>query len=67
MQRAIASWWANRPLATKGLVVVAVPLLIFLGSVAALYAISRMEAQAERDVRQTIAIQIGRASCRERV
>ena len=57
MLRAIASWWANRPLATKGLVVVAVPLLIFLGSVAALYAISRMEAQAERDVRQTIAIQ----------
>lgn len=57
MARAIASFWANRPLATKGLVVVAVPLLIFLGSVAALYAISRMEAQAERDVRLTIAIQ----------
>lgn len=53
----IARWWANRPLATKGLVVVAVPLLIFLGSVAALYAISRMESQAEQDVRLTIAIQ----------
>jgi PAS domain S-box-containing protein len=53
----IACWWANRPLATKGLVVVAVPLLIFLGSVAALYAISRMEARAEQDVRLTIAIQ----------
>ncbi|ANK14156.1 ATP-binding protein [Erythrobacter neustonensis] len=52
-----ARWWANRPLATKGLVVVAVPLLIFLGSVAALYAISRMEARAEQDVRLTIAIQ----------
>lgn len=53
----IARWWANRPLASKGLVVVAVPLLIFLGSVAALYAISRLEARAEQDVRLTIAIQ----------
>lgn len=54
---AIAAWWANRPLATKGLVVVTVPLLIFLGSVAALFAISRMEARAEQDVRLTIGIQ----------
>jgi len=53
----IAVWWANRPLATKGLVVVAVPLLIFLGSVAVLLAIGRMEAEAEQDVRTTIAIQ----------
>lgn len=57
MGRSTSEWWANRPLATKGLVVVAVPLLIFLGSVAALYAISRMEARAEQDVRLTIAIQ----------
>lgn len=56
-RQVIALWWANRPLATKGLVVAAVPLLIFLGSVAALYAISRMEARAEQDVRLTIAIQ----------
>lgn len=55
--RRVSGWWANRPLASKGLVVVAVPLLIFLGSVAALYAISRLEAEAERDVRVTIAIQ----------
>lgn len=54
---AIAGWWANRALATKGLVVVALPLLIFLGSVAVLFAISRMEAEAEQDVRLTIAIQ----------
>lgn len=57
MGRAVSRWWANRPLATKGLVVVAVPLLIFLGSVAALYAISRVESRAEQDVRLTIAIQ----------
>ena len=57
MTRRISGWWANRPLATKGLVVVAVPLLIFLGSVAALYAISRLESRAEQDVRLTIAIQ----------
>ena len=50
-------WWANRPLATKGLVVVALPLLIFFGSVAVLLAIGRMEAEAEQDVRLTIAIQ----------
>ncbi len=53
----IAAWWANRSLASKGLVVVAMPLLIFLGSVAVLFAISRAEAQAEQDVRLTIAIQ----------
>ena len=57
MGRSIYDWWSNRPLATKGLVVVAVPLLIFLGSVAALYAVSRMESRAEQDVRLTIAIQ----------
>jgi len=57
MARGVSRWWANCPLATKGLVVVAVPLLIFLGSVAALYTISRMEARAEQDVRLTIAIQ----------
>jgi PAS domain S-box-containing protein len=53
----ISVWWANRPLATKGLVVVALPLLIFLASVAALFAISRTEARAEQEVRRTIAIQ----------
>jgi PAS domain S-box-containing protein len=53
----IAGWWANRSLASKGLVVVAVPLLIFIGSVAVLFTIGRMEAQAEQDVRLTIAIQ----------
>lgn len=53
----IAVWWANRPLASKGLVVVALPLLIFLGSVVVLLAIGRMEAEAEQDVRTTIAIQ----------
>lgn len=57
MAVSVSNWWANRPLATKGLVVVAVPLLIFLGSVAALYTISRMESRAEQDVRLTIAIQ----------
>ncbi len=57
MARSVSNWWANRPLATKGLVVVAVPLLIFLGSVAALYTISRMESRAGQDVRLTIAIQ----------
>lgn len=57
MVQSVSNWWANRPLATKGLVVVAVPLLIFLGSVAALYTISRMESRAEQDVRLTIAIQ----------
>lgn len=53
----IAGWWANRSLASKGLVVVALPLLIFLGSVAVLFAISRAESEAEQDVRLTIAIQ----------
>lgn len=53
----VATWWANRSLARKGLVVVAMPLLIFLSSVAVLFAISRAEAQAEQDVRLTIAIQ----------
>ncbi len=53
----IGNWWANRRLATKGLVVVALPLLIFLGSLAALFTINRLEARAGEDVRLTIAIQ----------
>jgi PAS domain S-box-containing protein len=57
MIRATGNWWANRPLATKGLVVVAVPLLIFLASLAALFTINRLEAAAGEDVRLTIAIQ----------
>lgn len=53
----IGNWWANRRLAIKGLVVVALPLLIFLGSLAALFTINRLEARAGEDVRLTIAIQ----------
>ena len=54
---AIPRWWADRRLSTKGIVVVAVPLLIFLGSVALLYRASEAEASAQEDVRVTIAIQ----------
>ncbi|PAX09202.1 ATP-binding protein [Sphingomonas lenta] len=50
-------WWADRPLATKGLVVVALPLMILLLSVLSLHRIGQAEASAERDVSTTFAIQ----------
>lgn len=48
-------WWADRPLATKGLVVVA-PLVLLL-SVLSLHRIGEAELRAERDVGTTFAIQ----------
>ncbi|PAX08847.1 PAS domain S-box protein [Sphingomonas lenta] len=53
----VARWWADRPLATKGLVVVAVPLLALIAAIVALTLVGRAEARAEQDVRLTIAIQ----------
>lgn len=57
LPRAGSRWWADRPLATKGLVVVALPLLILLLSVLSLHRIGQAEARAERDVSTTFAIQ----------
>lgn len=50
-------FWADRPLAFKGLVVVALPLLILLGSLVSLYLASNAETRAEDDVRRAFAIQ----------
>lgn len=52
-----ASAWADLGLAAKGLVVVALPLAILLGGIGALHLSSRAEAEAERAVRLTFAIQ----------
>ncbi len=49
--------WANQPLAWKGLVVVALPLAVLIGALGSLYISSRVEAQAESDVRRAFAIQ----------
>lgn len=49
--------WADRPLAFKGLVVVALPLAILLGALFSLYLASNAEARAEDDVRRAFAIQ----------
>jgi PAS domain S-box-containing protein len=53
----VARWWADRPLATKGLVVVAVPLLALIAAIVALTVVGRVESRAEQDVRLTIVIQ----------
>ncbi|PZO40442.1 MAG: histidine kinase [Alphaproteobacteria bacterium] len=52
-----ATAWADLGLAAKGLVVVALPLAILLGGIGALHLSSRAEAEAERAVRLTFAIQ----------
>ncbi|MEE4205916.1 MAG: ATP-binding protein [Erythrobacter sp.] len=49
--------WTDRPLAFKGLVVVALPLAILLGSLVSLYLASSAETRAEDDVRRAFAIQ----------
>lgn len=55
--RAPARFWANRSLAIKGLVVIALPLAVLLGSLLSLYLASNAEARAEDDVRRAFAIQ----------
>jgi PAS domain S-box-containing protein len=49
--------WTDRPLAFKGLVVVALPLAILIGSLVSLYLASSAETRAEDDVRRAFAIQ----------
>jgi PAS domain S-box-containing protein len=55
--RPITRFWADRPLALKGLVVVALPLTILLGALVMLYVASDAEIRAEDDVRRAVAIQ----------
>ena len=55
--RSPARYWADRPLAIKGLVVIALPLAVLLGSLLSLYLASNAEARAEDDVRRAFAIQ----------
>jgi PAS domain S-box-containing protein len=50
-------FWADRPLALKGLVVVALPLAILFGALVLLYLASVAETRAEDDVRRAFAIQ----------
>jgi PAS domain S-box-containing protein len=54
---AVLKPWADLPLTRKGLVVVAVPLIILIGSLFTLYRASQTEARAEADVRRAFAIQ----------
>jgi PAS domain S-box-containing protein len=55
--RPITSYWADRPLAFKGLVVIALPLAILFGALISLYLASNAETRAEDDVRRAFAIQ----------
>lgn len=50
-------FWANRPLAIKGQVFIAIPLAILFGALASLYLSSTAEERAEADVRRAFAIQ----------
>ena len=49
--------WMDRPLTFKGLVVVALPLTILIGSLVSLYLASSAETRAEDDVRRAFVIQ----------
>ena len=55
--RRVGRYWADRSLTVKGLVVVALPLAILLGSLVSLYLASNAETRAESDVRRAFAIQ----------
>ena len=55
--RTITGYWTDRPLAFKGLVVVALPLAILFGALISLYLASNAETRAEDDVRRAFAIQ----------
>lgn len=55
--RLITGYWADRPLAFKGLVVIALPLAILFGALISLYLASNAETRAEDDVRRAFAIQ----------
>lgn len=55
--RSLTRFWSDRPLAFKGLVVVALPLAVLLVALASLYLASMAEARAEADVRRAFAIQ----------
>lgn len=50
-------FWADRPLAIKGLVFITIPLAILFGALASLYFASTAEERAEADVRRAFAIQ----------
>ncbi|MBY6015002.1 PAS domain S-box protein [Qipengyuania gaetbuli] len=56
-QTAPMRFWADRPLAIKGLVFIAIPLAILFGALASLYFASTAEERAEADVRRAFAIQ----------
>lgn len=55
--RRLTRFWADRRLALKGLVVIALPLAILLGALVSLYIASNAEVRAENDVRRAFAIQ----------
>lgn len=55
--RRMTRFWADRQLALKGLVVIALPLAILLGALVSLYVASNAEVRAENDVRRAFAIQ----------
>lgn len=55
--RMITGYWADRPLAFKGLVVITLPLAILFGALISLYLASNAETRAEDDVRRAFAIQ----------
>ena len=56
-RKALERLWTDRPLAFKGLVVIALPLAILLLSLASLFLASNAETRAEDDVRRAFAIQ----------
>ncbi|WP_298324140.1 ATP-binding protein [Asticcacaulis sp.] len=57
LTRFLTRFWADRPLALKGLVVVALPLAILLVSLSLLFQASHAEEEAEDDVRRAFAVQ----------
>lgn len=56
-RRSIAGYWTDRPLAFKGVVVVALPLTVLIAALLSLYFASNAGSRAEDDVRRAFSIQ----------
>lgn len=54
---ALSHWWSDRPLRIKGLVVIAVPLIVLLGALVSGYLMEQESRRAYQDVQRVLQIQ----------
>ncbi|MET3139121.1 CHASE3 domain sensor protein [Undibacterium sp. GrIS 1.2] len=57
IQIKMSQWWSNQPLRLKGLVVIAVPVLVLLAALVSGYVMSLESRQAQQGIHRTLQIQ----------